>query len=62
MFDSLWYRLLWVLVHLKGDRIVKLEPTDFNDEKDRRIWLWGLTSIGIMEDYILEKNSKKKNN
>ena len=51
-----------VLDHLKGDGIVKLEPADFNDEKDRRIYLWGLTSLDIMEDYILEKNSKKKNN
>ena len=38
-----------ILTHLKGDRIVKLEPADFNDEKNRRICLWGLTMLDIME-------------
>ena len=36
-----------ILAHLKGDRIVKLEPADFPDEKDRRICLRGLASLDI---------------
>ena len=36
-----------ILAHVKGDRIVKLEPADFPDEKDRRICLRGLTSLDI---------------
>lgn len=36
-----------ILAHIKGDRVVKLEPADFPDEKDRRICLRGLTSLEI---------------
>ncbi|MFX0082629.1 MAG: molybdopterin-dependent oxidoreductase [Candidatus Hodarchaeota archaeon] len=36
-----------IIAHLKGDRIVKLEPADFPDEMDRRICLRGLTSLDI---------------
>jgi len=36
-----------ILAHVKGDRIVKLEPADFPDEKDRRICLRGLVSLDM---------------
>ena len=36
-----------ILAHVKGDRIVKLEPADFPDERDRRICLRGLASLDI---------------
>ncbi len=36
-----------IIAHLKGDHIVKLEPADFPNEKDRRICLRGLTSLEI---------------
>jgi molybdopterin-containing oxidoreductase family molybdopterin binding subunit len=36
-----------ILAHVKGDRIVKLEPADFPDIRDRRICLRGLSSLDI---------------
>ena len=36
-----------ILAHIKGDRIVKLEPAEFPDEKDKRICLRGLLSLEI---------------
>jgi molybdopterin-containing oxidoreductase family molybdopterin binding subunit len=36
-----------IIAHLKGDHIVKLEPADFPDQRDRRICLRGLTSLDI---------------
>jgi len=36
-----------ILAHVKGDRILKLEPADFPDERDRRICLRGLVSLDI---------------
>ena len=36
-----------ILAHLKGDRIVKLEPAQFPDKRDKRICLRGLTSLDI---------------
>ncbi|MHA1992845.1 MAG: molybdopterin-containing oxidoreductase family protein [Candidatus Hodarchaeales archaeon] len=36
-----------ILAHVKGDQIVKLEPANFPDEKDRRICLRGLVSLDI---------------
>ena len=36
-----------ILAHVKENRIVKLEPADFPDEKDRRICLRGLVSLDI---------------
>ncbi len=36
-----------ILAHVKGDRVIKLEPADFPDEKDRRICLRGLSSLDI---------------
>ena len=36
-----------ILAHVKGDRIVKLEPAEFPDERDKRICLRGLTSLDI---------------
>jgi len=36
-----------ILAHVKGNRIVKLEPADFPDERDRRICLRGLVSLDI---------------
>ncbi|MFW9939715.1 MAG: molybdopterin-dependent oxidoreductase [Candidatus Thorarchaeota archaeon] len=36
-----------IMAHVKGDRIVKLEPADFPDERDKRICLRGLTSLEI---------------
>jgi len=36
-----------ILAHVKGDRIVKLEPADFPDKRDRRICLRGLSSLDI---------------
>lgn len=36
-----------ILAHVKGDRVVKLEPADFPDERDKRICLRGLTSLDI---------------
>lgn len=36
-----------ILAHVKGDRVVKLEPADFPDKRDRRICLRGLSSLDI---------------
>ncbi|MEM2134977.1 MAG: molybdopterin-dependent oxidoreductase [Candidatus Jordarchaeaceae archaeon] len=36
-----------ILAHVKGDRIVKLEPADFPDPRDKRICLRGLSSLEI---------------
>ncbi|MFX1573542.1 MAG: molybdopterin-dependent oxidoreductase [Promethearchaeota archaeon] len=36
-----------ILAHVKGDRIVKLEPAEFPDEKEKRICLRGLLSLDI---------------
>ncbi len=36
-----------ILAHVKGDRIVKLEPAEFPDKKDRRICLRGLVSLDM---------------
>ena len=36
-----------ILAHIKGDKVVKLEPADFPDKIDRRICLRGLTSLDI---------------
>ncbi len=36
-----------ILAHVKGDRVIKLEPADFPDERDRRICLRGLSSLDI---------------
>lgn len=36
-----------ILAHVKGDHVVKLEPADFPDERDRRICLRGLSSLEI---------------
>ncbi len=36
-----------ILAHVKGNRIIKLEPADFPDERDRRICLRGLSSLDI---------------
>jgi anaerobic selenocysteine-containing dehydrogenase len=36
-----------ILAHVKGDRIIKLEPGEFPDKRDRRICLRGLTSLDI---------------
>ena len=36
-----------ILAHVKDNRVVKLEPADFPDEKDRRICLRGLSSLEI---------------
>ena len=36
-----------ILAHVKGDRIIKLEPADFPEKIDRRICLRGLTSLDI---------------
>jgi len=36
-----------ILAHVKGDRVIKLEPADFPDEIDRRICLRGLSSLDI---------------
>jgi len=36
-----------ILVHVKGGRVVKLEPADFPEKRDRRICLRGLSSLGI---------------
>ena len=36
-----------ILAHVKGDRIVKLEPADFPDKRDRRICLRGLSILDI---------------
>ncbi len=36
-----------ILAHVKGDRIVKLEPAEFPDKKDRRICIRGLSSLDI---------------
>jgi len=36
-----------ILAHVKGDRVIKLEPADFPDKRDRRICLRGLSSLDI---------------
>lgn len=36
-----------ILTHIKGNRVVKLEPADFPNEKDRRICLRGLSYLDI---------------
>ena len=36
-----------ILAHVKGDLVVKLEPADFPDKRDRRICLRGLSSLDI---------------
>lgn len=36
-----------ILAHVKGDRVIKLEPAEFPDERDRRICLRGLSSLDI---------------
>ncbi|MBY8992682.1 MAG: molybdopterin-dependent oxidoreductase, partial [Candidatus Lokiarchaeota archaeon] len=36
-----------ILAHVKGSRIVKLEPAEFPDKRDNRICLRGLTSLDI---------------
>ena len=36
-----------ILAHVKDNRVIKLEPADFPDEKDRRICLRGLSSLEI---------------
>ncbi|MFX1591373.1 MAG: molybdopterin-dependent oxidoreductase [Promethearchaeota archaeon] len=36
-----------ILAHVKGDRVVKLEPAGFPDIRDRRICLRGLSSLDI---------------
>ncbi|MFX0029567.1 MAG: molybdopterin-dependent oxidoreductase [Candidatus Hermodarchaeota archaeon] len=36
-----------ILAHVKGDQIIKLEPAEFPDERDRRICLRGLVSLDI---------------
>jgi molybdopterin-containing oxidoreductase family molybdopterin binding subunit len=36
-----------ILAHVKGDQVVKLEPADFPDEKDKRICLRGLVSLDV---------------
>jgi molybdopterin-containing oxidoreductase family molybdopterin binding subunit len=36
-----------ILAHVKGDRIIKVEPGDFPDPRDRRICLRGLSSLEI---------------
>ncbi|MEX2705201.1 MAG: molybdopterin-dependent oxidoreductase [Candidatus Freyrarchaeum guaymaensis] len=36
-----------ILAHVKGNRVVKLEPADFPDPRDRRICLRGLLSLEI---------------
>jgi len=36
-----------MIAYVKGDRIVKLEPAEFPDERDKRICLRGLTSLDI---------------
>ena len=36
-----------ILAHVKGDRVVKLEPADFPDPKYRRICLRGLSGLDI---------------
>lgn len=37
-----------ILAHVKGDRIVKLEPADFPNPADRRICLRGLSSLDVV--------------
>ena len=36
-----------ILAHVRGDRIIKLEPADFPDPRYRRICLRGLSSLDI---------------
>ena len=36
-----------ILAHVKGDRVVKVEPAEFPDPKLRRICLRGLSSLDI---------------
>ncbi|MBW2182169.1 MAG: molybdopterin-dependent oxidoreductase, partial [Deltaproteobacteria bacterium] len=36
-----------ILAHVKGNRVVKLEPADFPNPRDRRICLRGLSSLEI---------------
>ncbi|KKL77500.1 hypothetical protein LCGC14_2034250, partial [marine sediment metagenome] len=36
-----------ILAHVRDNRVIKLEPGDFPDEKDRRICLRGLSSLEI---------------
>ncbi|MFB0561212.1 MAG: molybdopterin-dependent oxidoreductase [Candidatus Lokiarchaeia archaeon] len=36
-----------ILAHVKGDRVIKVEPGDFPDPRDRRICLRGLSSLEI---------------
>ncbi len=36
-----------ILAHIKGDRVIKLEPADFPNKIDRRICLRGLSSLDI---------------
>ena len=36
-----------ILAHVKDNRVIKLEPADFPDERDRRICLRGLSSLEI---------------
>ncbi len=36
-----------ILAHVKGDKIIKLEPADFPNERDRRICLRGLSCLEI---------------
>jgi molybdopterin-containing oxidoreductase family molybdopterin binding subunit len=37
-----------ILAHVKGDRIIKLEPADFPYERDKRICLRGLSTLDVM--------------
>jgi len=36
-----------ILAHVKGDRVIKVEPADFPEPNDRRICLRGLSSLKI---------------
>jgi anaerobic dimethyl sulfoxide reductase subunit A len=36
-----------ILAHVKGDRIIKLEPAEFPNKKDRRICIRGLSTLDI---------------
>lgn len=36
-----------ILAHVKGDKVIKLEPGDYPDKKDNRICLRGLSSLNI---------------
>lgn len=49
-----------ILAHVKGDKIIKLEPADFPYERDKRICLRGLSTLDVVYHPDRIKNPMKR--